>query len=493
RVHTEVPAAVLGDPSRVRQVLFNLLGNALKFTEHGEVVLEVTPEADGLRFEVRDTGIGIPADVLPNLFQSFVQADGSTARKYGGTGLGLAICKELVELMGGAIGATSTLGEGSTFWCTLPLPARSEAPACPAAPDGLFGQPVLVAEDNPTARKVLVDLLTTWGAKPVVADGADAVLELLLQIEDGLMPLPALAILDFTLPEFDGAALARAIRANSDTARLPLVLLTRPGQPALVRECQRQGLAICTPKPVRQAALLRAIRAALQPAPEPPALAGISVRPVPQLARVLVAEDHPVNQRVTLHLLRRLKMEGTAVNNGREALDALKRGRFDLVLMDCQMPEMDGFTAATAIRALEGDLRSIPIVAMTAMALPGDRERCLAAGMDDYLQKPVDLERLADVLQRWLPEKFAAGEPAPTPPHPDPDWLRYLRELETQAPGMLPEVVAPFLSETRLTLERLESAVRDGDPAAVESHAHRLKGSSANLGMAQLAHLCGQL
>ena len=405
-VEPDVPVALRGDPGRVRQVLTNLLGNAVKFTERGEVVIRVTvdgtPSAEHvlLRFEVRDTGIGIAQANLARLFEAFTQADGSTTRKYGGTGLGLAISKRLVELMGGQIGVTSSPGEGSTFWFTARLQIQPHGIADPLPPVDLEGRHVLVVDDNETNRIILRHQLAAWGIRThAVSSGADAMVALAEAAANGCRF--DVAIIDHQMPGMDGMALARAMRVRRDAAETRIIMMTSIGNPAPADQLAATGIDVCLTKPVKQARIrecLAQVLAGGSPVASAPAAGGATPAVPVTMGRVLVAEDNSVNQRVAQLHLRKLGYVVDVVGNGAEAVDAVAKVPYDVVLMDCQMPEMDGYEATRTIRD-QG--RDIPIIAMTANALNGDRERCLEAGMDDYISKPVDMQQLRTVLARF--------------------------------------------------------------------------------------------
>jgi signal transduction histidine kinase/DNA-binding response OmpR family regulator/HAMP domain-containing protein/putative methionine-R-sulfoxide reductase with GAF domain len=411
-VSPDMPRMLRGDPGRVRQILTNLIGNAVKFTERGEVLLRVssTPaEADGIlaRFEVVDTGIGISPEGQARLFQSFSQVDSSTTRRYGGTGLGLAICKRLTELMGGEIGVTSEAGRGSTFWFTVPLEKSTTAVADPPTMlAGLVGVPVLVVDDNATNRLVLRQLLQGWRmVTDEAATAADGLARLRKAAEEG-RPF-RLAILDLQMPDMDGLTLARAIRSDPDVQALPLILLTSWGQHGEPQAARAAGVGAYLVKPVRAGQLLECVARVLAPAPADPVkdTSGVAAdAPAPLVrGRVLVAEDNAVNQRFVVRLLEKRGYRADVAANGREATLALGRAPYDVVLMDCHMPEMDGFEATQSIRQSEkGTERHIPIIALTANAMQGDRESCLAAGMDEYLTKPVKVEELYAAIDRVL-------------------------------------------------------------------------------------------
>ncbi|HZR84975.1 MAG TPA: response regulator [Candidatus Binatia bacterium] len=417
----DVPRTLRGDPVRLRQVLTNLVDNAIKFTAHGDVRVQVGVASDAreavvLRFDVRDTGIGIPEQARDRLFQAFSQADGSTTRKYGGTGLGLAISRRLTELMGGEIGLDSELGKGSTFWFTARL-ARTVAETAGAAADGLPGLRALVVDDSPTVRMDLVAKLANLGiAARSAPDGESA----LARLREALARDECydLAILDLQMPGMDGIELARRIRSESELASLPLVLHTGFSERCHAEEARAAGISAYLLKPVQPAdlaaCLRKVVRARSGGGEVRQLLAAPPLRPAParDSLRILVAEDNPVNQKVARHMLERLGHTADIVASGREALLALESshgGGYDLILMDCQMPDMDGFATTREIRRREGDRQHTPIIAMTAYAMQGDRERCLAAGMDDYIAKPVKPDTLDSILRVWSPRRLAAS------------------------------------------------------------------------------------
>ncbi len=427
-VDVKTPQALRGDPGRVRQILLNLAGNAIKFTEKGEVVVSVavTSEDDVgvlLRFEVTDTGIGIPSDVQPRLFQSFTQADNSTRRRFGGTGLGLAISKQLVERMGGKIGLESEPGRGSTFHFTIRLtkaePGGLAAQPAPLA-DSLVGIRALVVDDNATNRSILHHYLVAWGMDDTVVEDGPRALEQLRYAARRGKPFQ-LAILDMQMPGMDGIELADKIRSDPSIAETRLVLLTSVDTVADDEAARRLGFSSRLRKPVRHRQLHRTIRTAIglgvQPSPRRARAAGGGPRGGAAAGgrhRVLVAEDNSVNQMVILRILEKLGYRADVVANGIEAIDALERSPYDAVLMDCQMPDMDGYEATIRIRELEAGSRRTPIIALTASVLQEDRERCRAAGMDDFLPKPVTQADVRTALDRWL-----GDEPPPLPPSPE--------------------------------------------------------------------------
>jgi GAF domain-containing protein/CheY-like chemotaxis protein len=410
-IHPAVPDALLGDPGRLRQILLNLVGNSIKFTAQGEVVVSVTlqerqEEQVCLHISVRDTGIGIAPDKQQLIFEAFTQADTSTTRQYGGTGLGLAITRQLVALMGGCLWLESTVGQGSTFHFTARFGLTSAPLAAPIGmpPSQLYGRPVLVVDDNATNRRICTEMLTHWGLQPSAVEGARAALVVLRQAVDAARPF-ALVLLDAMMPDMDGFALAQGIKADPLLAATPLLMLTSAGQALDTRSQQAIGLAKTLTKPVSQAELWHAVCTLLSPLAAP-AMAPDAIAPprtyasVHQL-RVLLAEDNVVNQKLAVRLLEKWGHTVSLASTGIEALAALEREPVDVILMDVQMPDMGGLEATVAIRQREQTtLRHVPIIAMTAHAMQGDRERCLAAGMDDYVSKPLQPQDLFEAIER---------------------------------------------------------------------------------------------
>jgi two-component system sensor histidine kinase/response regulator len=519
-IHQGVPDMVRGDPSRLRQVLFNLVGNAVKFTERGEVVVLValageTGDAVTLRIEVADTGIGIPAPVQQQLFRPFAQADASTTRRYGGTGLGLVICRRLVELMGGEIGVTSVPGEGSRFWFTVRVARSDAAPGyLSERPSSLAGHRVLVVDDNRTIRDDLRQQLERWGMDAFgVGDGAGALA--MLRAAAGEAHPYDLALLDLHMPETSGFELGRAIKADASVASTQLVLLTSIGERGQARAAQHAGFAAFLTKPLRQSALHDCLATLLgQPAGDA-ALAPSSSAPLvtrhtlaeARLARrprILVAEDHEINQRVTVGILERLGYRADVVANGQEAVEAIARTPYGLVLMDCQMPGMDGYEAATAIRHREGAGHRLPIIALTADASDGARERCVVAGMDDLVPKPLDRDRLRAALRRWLPDgpheremldaaSEAERQGVPTERLAATLELESLRAVVGTDQSKLRQYLDLFASSTATLLEQILPAIRERDAGTVSRLAHSLKGTCANVGAQQMALLATAL
>jgi signal transduction histidine kinase/DNA-binding response OmpR family regulator len=407
-VEPDVPEAVAGDPGRIRQVLVNLVGNAAKFTERGEILLSVSEESrednsSYLHFRVKDTGIGIAAEKQNKIFDPFCQADGSMARRYGGTGLGLTICTRLVAMMGGRIWVESQLGEGTTVHFTVRL-ALQQTPAkraAPLEPDQLRDLHVLVVDDNFTNRRVLAGMLTRWGMKPTAVDGGRAALQALEVAKSTGHPFP-LILLDGQMPEIDGFTLAEMIQKNPELVGATIMMLTSAGHMGDAARCRELGISAYLVKPIRQGELLEAICNILNPQPQsrPPLVTRHTLRETKNRLRVLLAEDNQVNQTLAVRLLEKRGYEVRVAGNGREAIEILAKHTFDVVLMDVQMPEMDGFEATAAIRAGEKSTGlHLPIIAMTAHALKGDEERCLAMGMDAYISKPIRVNDLFSTIE----------------------------------------------------------------------------------------------
>ena len=396
-VAPEVPEAVLGDPGRIRQILVNLVGNAIKFTERGEIVVRIEEEKQVanetlLHLSVRDTGIGIPEEKQKQIFDAFSQADGSMARRYGGTGLGLAICVRMVEKMKGRIWVESTAGVGSTFHFTIALTTQDVSRRSnPVEPEQLHDVHVLIVDDNSTNRQVLEGMLSRWGMKPTAVEGSSAALLALEIAMSTGRPFP-LILLDSHMPGIDGFTLAEEIRKNPRLVSATIMMLTSAGYLGDATRCRQLGIAAYLVKPIRQGELLNAICAVLSGTPESavPLVTKHTIHEGGRRLRILLAEDNAVNQTLAIRLLEKRGYEVTVAANGRLAVEATLNRNFDVVLMDIQMPEMDGFEASAAIRQRERhEGGHIPIIAMTAHALKGDEERCISAGMDSYVTKPI--------------------------------------------------------------------------------------------------------
>jgi two-component system sensor histidine kinase/response regulator len=495
-VYSDIPTRLRGDPGRLRQVLTNLVGNAIKFTEHGEVIVRAEKESETeadvvVRFTVADTGIGIDEAAGRHLFQAFTQADGSTTRRYGGTGLGLAISKQLVELMGGRISFTSEPGQGSTFRFTARFDRQpADAVEPPVNVRSLDSLRVLIVDDNATNRKILSHQFDSWGMIHAEADSGARALDALRAAARRGEPYD-LAVLDLMMPGMDGLELARAIKADPAVAGTRLVMLTSFGQREQAATAREAGIEACLTKPVRQSQLFDCLATVMSQAPPAPAPSNVRTKTTTKETQmlshklILLAEDNIVNQKVAVRQLQKLGYRADSVANGREAVEALGRIAYDLVLMDCQMPEMDGYAATAEIRRREGAAKHTPIVAMTANALEGDRAKCLAAGMDDYVSKPVRPEELAAVLERFLADDVESVEPVGATPaevSPPVDVVR-LHQMMGDDPGEVADILGVYLEQMSASLERLVAAVEAGDAVEVESIAHNCVGVSATCGM----------
>ena len=515
QVDPGIPAVLRGDPGRLRQILVNLVGNAVKFTERGEVVVRASLDSrDGdavaVRFSVRDTGIGIPREAQGKIFASFTQADGSTTRRFGGTGLGLSISRQLVEMMRGTIRVESEPGRGSDFIFTVRLLKTEESdrmPSC-SSPD-LKGLKVLVVDDNRTNREILEKQLYVWGMRGRGAGGADEALSLLRAAGSEGAPF-GLAILDYHMPDIDGLQLAGLIKADPSLAGVRLIMLSSVGIRGDGRKARETGISGYLTKPVRRDVLYESIAAVMgirEPALEGKlvtrhTLAGVQKR---LEGRILLVEDNLVNQEVTLGMLSVHGCRADVAGNGQEALDAIAAGGYDLVLMDCQMPVMDGYEATRTLRARERETegKRLTVVALTANAMEGDSDSCLAAGMDDYLSKPFTIQRLGDVLAKWLsaggkpgpagageaPETRAAAKPQASPI--DKNVLDGIRALEGEGNrGLLERIIDLYLSDAPRLVEGILAAAEKGDMESLLRAAHTLKSSSANVGATGLPELC---
>jgi signal transduction histidine kinase/CheY-like chemotaxis protein/HPt (histidine-containing phosphotransfer) domain-containing protein len=488
-VQSDVPVGLVGDPTRLRQVLNNLLGNAIKFTDHGEVVLSVTEEKRGegctqLRFSVTDTGIGIPPEKHATIFEAFSQADGSTTRRFGGTGLGLAISSTLVHMMGGRISVESRPGAGSTFAFTAAFDTTGAAAAAAPA-GGVVGLAALVVDDNAVNRRILDAHLNKLGMRTTCAAGGREALELMGRASREGRPF-ALIVLDCHMPDVDGFDVARQIAAHPELAGATIMMLTSGGRHGDAQKCRDLGVAAHLTKPITSSELARAvyrvtgeIAAMASPTRREAPLASLASCPL----RVLLAEDNMVNQRVAVGLLTKRGHKVTVANNGREAVEALARATFDVVLMDVQMPEMSGLEATAAIRASEtGTGRHIRIVAMTAHAMAGDRERCLAAGMDGYLAKPIEPGMLFAAIEQ------APSKPPTQAPAPEPAILDRTKLLERLGgdEDLMADVVKMFLVDCPVRLKAIKAAADAEDAALLQREAHALKGAAANLSASKL-------
>ncbi len=527
QVAHDVPDDLIGDPWRLRQILTNLIGNAVKFTETGEIVIRVRITEDRgdavlQRFEVTDSGIGIPPEAQARIFEAFSQADGSTSRKYGGTGLGLAISRELAVMFGGEIGIESAPGRGSTFWFTANLEKnravrrQSVAPGEPAR--DLKGRRCLIVDDNASSREILRQQLALLGIQAdTAASGSEA-----LNLLSAAAPY-AFAILDLHMPGMDGLELAQRIRQTAGSAALELVLLSSMGREVPEATARTLGVLRVLTKPISQSHLFDCIVELCGSPGKAGPVETVNRAPAPLRGKVLVVEDSIVNQDVATAMLNDLGLQVEVASSGKEAVTAFSKrvsdrfykpgDGFELILMDCQMPDMDGFAATADIRRKEASIDPaagwcrMPIIALTANAMLGDRERCLAAGMDDYLSKPFSQQELHAALQRWLPAQPAAAM-ARRAPEPEPasrDAGAEIAVLDTKAldqiralqrpgaPDILKKVIGSFLTEAPKLFDALRDAVARNDWAAIQSAAHICKSTSANLGALKLAGLCGEL
>jgi len=507
----DMPAAVRGDVGRLRQIVLNFASNAVKFTQAGEVVLRArlcdeATDAVTVLLEVSDTGIGIPADAVERLFEPFSQADSSTTRHYGGTGLGLAICRRLAEAMGGAVGVDSRPGLGSTFWVRLPLAHALHPLVSPeAASHSLAGRRILVVDDSETNRMVLAAQLLAWDiSADVVSDGPAALVRLQRAAAEGASY--DVALFDMAMPGMDGLELARAVRAEPELASVQLMLLSSVAVGSSV--ATDAGFVARLTKPVRLSSLYDSLARVVAPAvvhrtdTHAPAPSHTGIRGL-----LLVVEDQTINQEVAQGMAASLGYCCDVAANGIEALAALDRRHYDAVLMDCHMPEMDGFEAAAEIRRREAGQRHVPIIAMTAAALPEDRAKCHAAGMDDYLSKPIKPLELEAALQRWHRSPRAGSEgKVPVPPRGsdqvagggqilDDDQFRMLRHMAEahEDPNWLPNLIDEYLTDATSQVTVLRAVANHGDGPALRLAAHSLKGSSAVIGAQGVALACTRL
>ncbi len=516
-----IPAMLVGDVTRLRQVLVNLLSNGIKFTGQGEVVMQVrvlsAPESPAstkpwqLHFSVRDTGIGIPVDQLARLFKPFTQADASTARHFGGTGLGLTISRRLVELMGGKMWVESVSGKGSTFHFTLTLPAAPQDVRSPleGPQPQLQGLRLLIVDDNPTNCRILTLQSGKWGMTARAAQNAQQALDWLRAGEAF-----DLAILDMQMPGMDGLMLAAEIRKLPSCVMLPLVLLTSMGVRADTPDFAKAAFASCLTKPIKPTQLYESLirvvsgsRPAARKSPGPGKLDPAMATRLP--LRVLLCDDNVINQKVATRLLQQMGYRPALAANGVEALAALDREPYDMIFMDVMMPEMDGLEATRIIRQRQQDRAQFPnykspicIVAMTASAMPGDRDKCLAAGMDDYMAKPVRPEEVRAIVERWavsaasrLPTETQTGSQTAMNPNSNPEHkvaeeppvdMARLMEFTEGDPENLRELVSLYLTQTREQVAQLGEAVQAGDAAEVRRVAHSCAGASATCGITKL-------
>ena len=484
-IRADVPRELLGDPLRLRQVVVNLVGNAIKFTDHGEVLLTVRPETrvNGdvrLHFSVSDTGIGIPKEKRDHIFEAFAQADSSTTRRYGGTGLGLAIAAQIIELMGGRIWVEDRPGGGSIFSFTAtfhPQPAGAEPPR---PWQSLTHLPVLIVDDNATNRRILEDVLTNWQMRPTAVGSGSEALETLRDAAQEARPF-AVVLLDGHMPHMDGFAVAEHIQKDQHLAHLKIIMLTSAGTPQDVERCRKLGIAGYLTKPVKQSELFDSLVTVMgEPAPEPARLKRRRKGGLRKSFRVLLAEDNAINQMLATRVLEKLGHAVTVVGNGREALRRVQAGGFDLVVMDVQMPEMDGLEATAAIREWERTAGGhIPILAMTAHVMQGDRDRCFAAGMDAYVPKPIRTAELSEAITQITQESDAprtALAPAVEDDNPTFDLTAVLENINGDR-QLLAKLCRLFLRNSPGQVDQIAESVKNKNGEQLRFTAHALKGS----------------
>ena len=529
-VNHNVPLYLRGDVSRLRQILTNLVSNAIKFTSEGEVIVKVSLNAETestatIEFRVIDTGIGISPTAQKKLFQPFTQVDASTTRKYGGTGLGLAICKQIIDLMGGEIGIDSEEGKGSQFWFRIPFvkqPPDTIAQLKPRQEVNLKDVRVLVVDDNATNCKILIYQLTTWQMRVDAVQKSDNAIAILRKAEeDG--DRYRLAILDMQMPDLDGEMLGAQIKADPILKDLKLIMLTSLNQQGGISRVREMGFEFYLVKPVKQSRLLEVLVevVSIDPKrkvfPSAPLKQTADAHQKTSKLKILIAEDNPINQKVVLHQLRSFGYDADVVGNGKEALNLLERIDYDIILMDCQMPEMDGYDATRAIRQLDSEKSKIAIMAMTANALKEDRDRCIACGMDDYLSKPIRKEDLAQKLAEWEKKIFAQNaialsvlstpiitdhvnaqaisadqNPNNSESLPLIDWS-YLESIAEGDEEFKTELMQTYYESTSKSLEQLKQAIAENNYHMITRIAHSIKGASSNLGMISIAAIADDL
>jgi two-component system, sensor histidine kinase and response regulator len=505
-IHSQVPVFLRGDPVRLRQILMNLGGNAVKYTDKGEVLIQVelqqeTPDLATILFSVTDTGIGIPEDKQARIFESFTQADGSTTRKYGGTGLGLSISKRLVELLHGKIGVESRPNQGSRFWFSVTLEKQKEVrPVPPIIPIDLHQKRMLIVDDNRTNRTILNKMLESFGCAPEAVDSGTEALRILENAAGQNKPFD-LVLLDMCMPVMDGEQTLRAIKNNPKIKDVTVIVLTSLGVRGEVARLEALGCEGYLLKPTKQSQLFDTIITVLNQRNNTPEREPIPVITRHTIAeqkfkqvRILVAEDNPMNQKLAMALLTRAGYPAEIMENGKLVVDALKKTSYDLIFMDVQMPEMDGFEATKIIREMEGEKKHTPIIAMTAHAMKGDRERCLKVGMDDYITKPIEPKEMFKAIEKWSkttdkkdrirslrkPKEEVQGKNIPL------DLETTLKRFDGDF-GFFKELMSEFLSNITQQLQILNQAVKAGDAKLVEREAHTIKGAAGNLGAKNLA------
>ena len=486
----DIPAPVIGDPGRIRQILLNLTGNALKFTHEGDITVSVTPEYEKedtihLRFSVRDTGIGIPPEKQNKIFSAFSQADSSTTRKYGGTGLGLTICKKLVSLMSGKIGVLSREGSGSEFWFTLSLKKQQNAPEEQSV-RSIENTRIIAVDDNSTNRRLISLLLDSWKSDYAVAEGGDSALKQMREATASGKPFE-IASLDMQMPGMDGEELGRRIVAAEDIDTPKMIVMSSIGARGDAARLHELGFSAYLTKPVKQSQLYDCLARVNGLEPEAKKKAPLITRHSLKESRkaslkILIAEDNAVNQLVAVKILEKLGYRADVVGNGAEAVEALTRIPYQIVFMDCQMPVKDGYEASAEIRLKKDSVKNpdVVIIAMTANALKGDREKCIQAGMDDYISKPVTPKTISEVLDKWSSKVMSEDVTID-----DTAGVFDSSKLEEDFEGdvdTIREVLRMFLDTARKNMEELAGAIRSGEPRQVRIIAHTLKGSALNIG-----------
>jgi len=501
-IHSNVPLALVGDPGRLRQILINLVGNATKFTQKGEIIVNVSMENEGtsevmIRFSVKDTGDGIPKESMETLFEPFSQADTSTTRKFGGTGLGLTISKQLSELMGGQIGVNSKEDKGSEFWFTAIFKKQTETRGkIFDLPGEIKGKRILIVDDNKTTRHVLEEQLKTWGCRAESVSGGNRAL---IKLNQGLFDNDGfdIAVIDMHMPSMDGADLGKKIKQNPDLKDTKLIIMTAIGTKGDTKRFEEIGFSAYLSKPAKQSYLFECLTtlvsaSEVNPKEDNKIITKYTLSETRNLKfKILLVEDNEINQMVALATLHKLGYIADPVGNGKQAIVALETTSYDIVLMDCQMPEMDGYQATKQIRDLKSRVidHKIPVIALTAHATKEDRNRCLNVGMDDYMAKPFQPQTLADMLKKWLPKHSScSGDENQLPPLEKQqskeevlDWAGFLdRVMDDQ--DLAKNIFNTFLNETPKRIEIIQKSVENGDVLIAEREAHTLKGSSANVG-----------
>lgn len=512
-IEEDLPLGLRGDSSRLRQILTNLIGNAIKFTEKGYVVLQVervteSPQETTLLFSVIDTGIGIAVQNQSQLFQPFSQVDSSTTREYGGTGLGLAICQQLVTLMEGKIGVESREGEGSNFWFRVPFKKQEITIEKLSAPPEIADLCVLVVANSEVVRMVIRDRVTRWGLQVEEIEGETAFNFLQTQWEEGIEY--DLMVIDLEMPEITGIALAEQIKQDSRFSSIPLIAIAATHQRNLIKTALNSGFCDCPIKPIKPARFLevicRAVGLAVVIEPGPASSTKDKINLEQTSIKILLAEDNPVNQKVAIKQLELLGYQADIANQGEEALKLWQAHAYQIILMDCQMPVLDGYQVTAQIRRLErgtGDFpvrnpRHTVIIAMTAHAMKEDREKCLAAGMDDYISKPVCPEQLQAILSKWVNQLSGARvsfQPVDSGDRPSEDQILDLERLERISQGdsvFRKELLETFIEELQTHIVSLQSVSLE-DWAALKQEAHYIKGASGNVGAQQICSIAAQL